>query len=73
MTHCLKKIGLFVVLAMASLSIAAAITDLPVKTVNGRQYHYYVVQPQETVYSLCRRFGITRDELVATNLPWLMA
>jgi LysM repeat protein len=67
MTHCLKKIGLFVVLAMASLSIAAAITDLPVKTVNGRQYHYYVVQPQETVYSLCRRFGITRDELVATN------
>lgn len=67
MTHCLKKIGLFVVLAMASLSIAAAITDLPVKTVNGRQYHYYVVQPQETVYSLCRRFGITRDELIATN------
>lgn len=67
MIHSLKKIGLFLLLAIVSVSVAASIADLPVKTINGKRYHYYEVQPQETVYSLCRRFGITRDELLSAN------
>ncbi|MCM1111252.1 MAG: LysM peptidoglycan-binding domain-containing protein [Clostridium sp.] len=43
------------------------ISDLPVKTVNGQSYHYYVVKPKETVYSLTRRFGITSEELYRNN------
>lgn len=69
MLQLFKKIGLLVVASMISLSSLAngGIPELPIKTINGKQYHYYEVQPQETVYSLCRRFGITREELLAEN------
>lgn len=51
----------------AALTASAAVKDLPVRTVNGKIYHYYEVQPKETVYSLCYRLGITKDELVKDN------
>lgn len=55
---------LFCILCMA---FAFAASALPTKTINGRQYYTYTVQPQETVYSLCRKFGVTREQLLATN------
>ncbi len=67
MIHCLKRIGFLLVSAIVALSVMAEIGDLPVKTVNGKRYYYYEVQPKETVYSLCRRFGITREELIKAN------
>lgn len=45
----------------------AAIKDLPVKEVNGRSYHYYEVAAKETIYSLCHRLGISREELLKSN------
>ena len=52
----------------ASLSgITASIKDLPTREVNGRNYYYYEVAPKETVYSICHRLGITKDELVKSN------
>lgn len=53
--------------AIMALSASASVKELPVKTVNGNRYYYYEVQPKETVYSLIRRFEITREELIATN------
>lgn len=35
--------------------------------VDGRLFKYYQVQPQETIFSLTRRFGISRDSLVSLN------
>lgn len=67
MTHCFKKVGLLAALALVSLSVAAGIDELPTKTINGKTYHYYEVQPKETVYSLCKRFDISRDELIRYN------
>ncbi len=32
--------------------------------VEGNLFKYYQVQPQETLFSLTRRFGISRDSLV---------
>lgn len=61
-----KILGIGLAVVMAAVA-SAGINDLPVKTINGRQYHYYEVQPQETVYSLCRRFDITKEELVRWN------
>lgn len=49
------------------LSMLAAVKDLPVKRVNGKLYHYYEVPAKETVYSLCYKFDMTRDELVRNN------
>ena len=59
--------------ALCSLALAAGITadaavkDLPVKEINGRSYHYYTVENKETIYSLCHKFGISKDELVKFN------
>lgn len=55
-------------LGVASIfSLQAAIKDLPVTTVQGRKYHYYDVAPKETVYSLCYKLGISKDELIRNN------
>jgi LysM repeat protein/ABC-type branched-subunit amino acid transport system substrate-binding protein len=35
--------------------------------VDGKLFKYYQVQPQETIFSLTRRFGISRDSLVSLN------
>lgn len=41
--------------------------DLPVKRVNGIDQYYYAVRRGDTVYSLARRLGISRDEIVEYN------
>lgn len=51
----------------SAITAQAQINTLPVKTVNGQQYHYYVVQPKETIYSLSRLLGIDRKEIERYN------
>lgn len=53
--------------ASASLVASAAVKDLPVRTINGKIYHYYEVPAKETVYSLCYKLGITKDRLIKDN------
>ncbi len=68
MKHIFGKILLSAaIVVMAFASATAGINDLPVKTINGKKYHFYEVQPQETVYSLCHRFGVTREQIVRYN------
>ncbi|MDE6557108.1 MAG: LysM peptidoglycan-binding domain-containing protein [Duncaniella sp.] len=50
-----------------SADIHADVSSLPTCTVNGTLYHYYDVSPKETVYSLCRKLGVTKEELVKYN------
>lgn len=53
---------------MVTLSASgASINSLPLKNINGTQYRIYEVQSKETVYSICHKFGITKDELVKYN------
>lgn len=53
---------------VANMNILAdSLSDLPTKTINGRSYYYYEIKPKETEYSLCRRFGITRDDILKYN------
>lgn len=54
------------IILAATLS-AANWDNLPVKSVNGRYYHYYSVQPHETVYALSKRFGIEASQIVKLN------
>lgn len=67
MTLSIRKFVVALISLAASVAVMAAVTDLPVTTINGKQYHYYTVQPQETVYSLCRQFNITHEELIKNN------
>ena len=52
-------------IAMLAASIEAA--NLPTRMVNGQECYYYEVQPKETVYGLCKEFGITKTQLVQYN------
>ncbi len=53
--------------AASVFALHAAVKDLPVKTVNGRLYHYYEVPAKETVYSLCYKLDISKDEMIRHN------
>ena len=53
-------------IAMAALVTASAL-DLPTRVINGKTYYYYEVKPKETVYSLTRQFGISREDLIKYN------
>lgn len=45
----------------------AAVKDLPVRSVNGHLYHYYKVPSKETVYSICYKLGVSKDDLIRYN------
>jgi LysM repeat protein len=53
----------------ASLVVAgqAIAIDLPVKKIGDTEYYYYQVQKGETIYSLSKKFSVTRDEIVDNN------
>ena len=53
--------------AASLFALHAAVKDLPVKKINGRLYHYYEVPAKETVYSLCYKLDITKDEMIRHN------
>ena len=50
-----------------SLAFGTMAYDLPVKTINGKQYYYYTVKKGDTLYSLTNLLGITRKQLVDSN------
>lgn len=50
---------------MLAISVSAA--NLPTRMVDGQECYYYEVQPKETVYGLCREFGITKSQLIQYN------
>lgn len=54
--------------AVAALAATGAqALDLPVKTINGRQYYYYAVRRGETLLEVARRLGVSRDDIVRYN------
>ncbi len=57
-----------VVAALAvSPTVTGSVTDLPVTSVNGKQYHYYDVQNRESIYTLSEKLGVTRDDILEYN------
>lgn len=61
----LRKLTL--TLALAAAAIAMSAPDLPRRMINGKEYYYYEVPAKETIYSIWRKFGYTRDEIVRYN------
>ena len=55
---------IFSVALALSLSGTAMALDLPVKTINGKDYYYYAVKRGDTVLSIARAIGVTRDDIV---------
>lgn len=57
----------FALCAAVGAAVATMALDLPTRTVNGRKFYYYEVPSKETIYSITRKFGVTRDEIVRHN------
>lgn len=49
----------------ASFSVSAL--DLPTTLVNGKEYYYYDVQPKETIFSISKQLGLSREEIIHYN------
>lgn len=64
--HFIKR-GLMSAFLTFAAVIPATALDLPVTTVNGKDYYYYDVQPKETLFSLSQRLGISREEIISYN------
>ena len=58
---------LSIALALATAVAASAEIDLPTRVVNGKTFYYYEVPPKETIYSITRKFHISREELFKYN------
>ena len=64
----LRTIALGAIISLsAALTAWAGVKDLPIKTVNGRQFYYYEVPSKESVYSLCSKLGVTKAEIIENN------
>lgn len=63
----LRKVTIGIAVAAASLAVMAEVPDLPKRTVNGKEYYYYEVPKKETIYSITRKFGFTRDVIIQYN------
>lgn len=61
------RTAITIFIAAGALALGAAVKDLPVKSVNGHLYHYYVTPDKETVYSICHKLGVSKDELIRHN------
>lgn len=58
---------LFSALALFVAATAVAQYNLPTKNNNGKVVYYYEVPPKETIYSITRKFNVTREELLRLN------
>lgn len=63
----LHRLGAAMLAGLMAFGASAAVKDLPVKTINGKPFHYYKVPDHETVYSVLYKLGITKDELLSSN------
>ncbi|MDE6390666.1 MAG: hypothetical protein K2L26_04525, partial [Duncaniella sp.] len=63
----LHSLGAAMLAGLMAFGASAAVKDLPVKTINGKPYHYYKVPDHETVYSVLYKLGISKDELLGSN------
>lgn len=65
--HLKRSLIVSLVFTAVVSALGADVVSLPVKTVNGKSYHYYTVQPHETLYALSKRFGVSESEILKLN------
>lgn len=52
---------------MSGCCVWAAVNELPVTTVGGKRCFYYDVQPNESIYAVSNKLGVTRQQIVDFN------
>lgn len=62
-----KAISIVLLVAATGTVLAESLTELPVRTISGRDYYVYEVAPKDTPFGLSKRFGITVDDITNYN------
>ncbi len=65
MFHKLNRLIAFIIITTGWLSVEAL--DLPTKKINDKDYYYYQVESNETIYSISNKLGISKDEIIKYN------
>lgn len=63
----IRTFGIGFAISVSCITTYADIDSLPIKEINGKSCHYYLVQPKETVYSITHKLGISKEELLRNN------
>lgn len=62
-----RLIRLFVTIIIATFWLQASSLDLPIKTINGKDYYYYTSGENENIYKICRKLGISKNDIIKYN------
>lgn len=58
---------IFVIFICVCASAFSQVEELPVKVINGVPYYYYEAPAKATIYSITRKYGISREDLFKYN------
>lgn len=62
-----RTLLLSLTLTLTTAMLHADVNQLPTTIIGGKAFHYYEVQPKETIYSLCHKLDVTHDYLLQCN------
>lgn len=63
-----RKINRYVTVLIAVISwLSANALDLPTKTINDKEYYYYKVESKESIYSVSRKLGVSKEDIIKYN------
>ncbi len=63
----MKVKALIAAVALSAMTVDANVYELPVTTIEGKNYYYYEVKPKETLYSLSHKLEMSQDEMIKYN------
>lgn len=59
--------ALIAAVVLSAMTVNANVYELPVTTIEGKDYYYYEVKPKETLYSLSHKLEMSQDEMIKYN------
>ncbi len=63
-----RKINRYITVLIAVISwLSANALDLPTKTINDKEYYYYNVESKESIYSVSRKLGVSKEDIIKYN------
>lgn len=63
----MKIKALIAAVVLSAMTVDANVYELPVTTIEGKDYYYYEVKPKETLYSLSHKLEMSQDEMIKYN------
>lgn len=63
-----RKFNRYATALIAVISwLSANALDLPTKTINYKEYYYYKVESKESIYSVSRKLGVSKEDIIKYN------